>query len=160
MSLHCYSDAGFAGVGTKSQTGVYLLMGGSPVLWRSARQTTSALSTGEAELCAAALALQCAMGLRCLLEEALGHRPSLTIHLDNQSAITITNAGGTWRSRYYAVRGALLKELVEMGDIEVKYVSTDNMFADALAKLTDGAILAKLRDQMATPTSFDDKAET
>ena len=41
--LKAWSDAGFAGITSKSQTGILLMWGGSTILWRSSRQTVSAL---------------------------------------------------------------------------------------------------------------------
>ena len=55
-----YSDAGFGGIGTKSQTGCLIAWAGSTTLWRSGRQTTPAFSTCEAEVAAAALSWQIA----------------------------------------------------------------------------------------------------
>ena len=53
-----WSDAGYGGSGTKSQTGVLIAWGGAVVLWRSPRQSEAALSTCEAEVSAAALAFR------------------------------------------------------------------------------------------------------
>ena len=64
-----WSDAGFAGISTKSQSGLFAIWGGAPLLCRSSRQTVSALSTAEAELIAAALTWQIMERLKLLLEE-------------------------------------------------------------------------------------------
>ena len=56
--LRVWSDAGFAGADTKSQSGLVVTWGGSIIVWRSSRQTVSALSAAEAELNAASLAWQ------------------------------------------------------------------------------------------------------
>ena len=55
--LEMWSDAGFggSGAGTRSQSGLFMAWGRAPVLWRSSRQTVSALNTAEAELTAAAM---------------------------------------------------------------------------------------------------------
>ena len=57
-SLLGWSDAGFAGISTKSQSGMLMSWAGATSLWRSSRQTVSSVSTAEAELVAAALAWQ------------------------------------------------------------------------------------------------------
>ena len=62
-----YSDAGFAGADTKSQNGLVIMWAGSIITWRSSRAAVSALSTAEAELCAAALGWQVTKGIRYLL---------------------------------------------------------------------------------------------
>ena len=63
-SLVGWSDAGYAGMNTKSQSGYFLMWAGAPLLWRSSRQTVSALSTAEAELTSAALSWQIQEGVR------------------------------------------------------------------------------------------------
>ena len=64
-----FSDAGFGGIGTKSQKGCLIAWAGSTTLWRSGRQTTPALSPCEAEVAGAALSWQVAEGIPSLLEE-------------------------------------------------------------------------------------------
>ena len=66
--LVAWSDAGFAGTDTRSQSGLVISWGGSIITWRSSRQTVSCLNTAEAELNAASLAWQIVEGVRlCLL---------------------------------------------------------------------------------------------
>ena len=99
-----FSDAGFGGIGTKSQTGCLICWAGSTTLRRSGRQPTPAQSTREAEIAAAALSWQIAEGVRSLLEEwgvQLG-KPVLLI--DNQNALKVAAFGGSWRTRYVATR--------------------------------------------------------
>ena len=67
--LACWSDAGYGGEGTRAQSGVLIAWGGGVTVWRSSRQHTSALSTCEAEVAAAAVSFQAVDGLRCLLAE-------------------------------------------------------------------------------------------
>ena len=83
-----WSDAGYGGVGTKSQTGIMIVWARGVVLWRSSRQTTAALSTCEAELSAAALTFQILEGLRSLLEEWGIKITCPLLLVDNKSALT------------------------------------------------------------------------
>ena len=53
--LYIWTDAGYAGQDTRSQSGLVITWAGSVLVWRSSRQTVSALSTAEAELNAAAV---------------------------------------------------------------------------------------------------------
>ena len=62
--LLAWTDAGYAGQDTKSQSGLIISWGGSIFVWRSSRQTVSTLSTAEAELNAATLGWQIVEGLR------------------------------------------------------------------------------------------------
>ena len=87
--LEGWSDAGFAGISTKSQTGMVLLWGGSMLLWRSGRQAVLALSTAEAELIAASLSWAVAEGIKVLLEEWGFTFDKIHLNVDNLSLIHI-----------------------------------------------------------------------
>ena len=93
--LRVYSDAGFAGVDTHSQNGLVILWGGSILTWRSSKAALSALSTAEAELCAAALAWQVAEGIRYLLNTIGVHPKRLEVMIDNRAALTAATLGAT-----------------------------------------------------------------
>ena len=67
--LVAWTDAGFAGTDTKSQSGLVITWGDSIVVWRSSRQTVAAISTAEAELNAAATGWQIVECLRLLIRE-------------------------------------------------------------------------------------------
>jgi hypothetical protein len=67
--LIAWTDAGFAGTDTKSQSGLIVSWGGSIFVWRSTRQTVSALNTAEAELNAASLGWQIVAALRMLMSD-------------------------------------------------------------------------------------------
>ena len=108
-TLEAWSDAGFGGVGTRSQSGLFLSWAGAGVLWRSSRQTVSALNTAEAELTAAAMAWQVIEGFRMLLEEwgVCGSKAHLL--LDNVAALTIAENGasGELATSAFAVRASV-----------------------------------------------------
>merc|ERR1712218_37459 len=132
--LIAWSDASFAGFSTKSQTGVVIAWAGSVILWRSSRQTSSALSTCEAEVSAAATGWQVVEGLRALLQEWSCELDPPLLLVDNKSALRVAELGGTWRTRYFAVRAARLAEESGEGRVELRYCPTLDMMADALTK--------------------------
>ena len=144
--LICWSDAGYGGVGTKSQTGVIIAWAGGVVLWRSSRQPTAALSTCEAELSAAALAFQILEGLRSLLEEWGVKFKCPLLLVDNKSALTVAECGGTWRTRYFAVRAARLADENKTGNIELRHCPTADMAADNLTKMSSSTLLDNMRE--------------
>ena len=59
--LEVYSDAAFSGATLRNQSGVIIRWAGAIIMWRSGRQSVTALSTSEAELNAATLGYQLAM---------------------------------------------------------------------------------------------------
>ena len=147
--LYVWSDAGFAGISSKSQTGILVKWGDAIILWRSSRQTVSALCTAEAELIAAALAYQVVQGLRILLEEWGLQFEASVMKVDNTAAITIATHGGSWRTRYFAVRGNRINEEIQRKTIVLEHEPTKHMLADAMTKLGTADMLSNVRDAMA-----------
>ncbi len=133
--LTAWTDAGFAGQDTKSQNGLIVSWGGSIITWRSSRQTVSTLCTAEAELNGATLGWQIVEGLRLLIQDLGYILPSISVLVDNQAALTIAKCGATWRTRYFAVRGARLNEEHLAGSALLKHCPTKIMLADALTQV-------------------------
>ena len=68
---------------------------------------------------------------------------------DNQSTISlVTKGGGAPRNKHLRVRQNLVKQAVEMEQIEIVYVSTREMIADSLTKPLQGALLIVLNDKI------------
>ena len=144
--LTVWTDAGYGGVGTKAQTGVLISWDDAVVLARSSKQATPALSTCEAEVAAAATGYVCVAGLQCLLEEwGIVLQPPLLL-IDNKSAITVCGMGGTWRTRYFAVRAARIAYEHSLNNVELRYCKTDQMAADALTKAASSTVMDKMRE--------------
>ena len=146
--LTAWSDAGFAGISTKSQTGMLLMWGGAILLWRSSRQSVPALSTAEAELIAASMTWQVIQGVRILLEEWGCRFEYVRIKADNTAAITIATDGSNWRTRYFSVRGARLNHEILCGSLKLEHEPTLKMLADSLTKLGTGQMLLNTRNAM------------
>ena len=143
-----FSDAGFAGASTKSQSGLAIIWGGSLITWRSSRAALSALSTAEAELCAAALSWQVTEGVRYLLATLRVHPPHIEVLIDNAAALKAAMIGPGWRTRYFAVRA---KRLLEEGRCEraiLKHCPTKAMVAAALTKLATADVISILIEAM------------
>ena len=145
LQLVAYSDAGFGGVGTRAQTGVLVLWAGSPVLVRSSRQSVSALSTCEAEVNAAATAWICTEGIICLLEEwHINLKPPILL-VDNKSALTLMRLGGSWRTRYFAIRAVRIMEEISRHRLQLRFCPTGVMAADGLTKLATAQVMDDFR---------------
>ena len=130
-TLIAWSDAGYGGISTRSQSGIIVSWAGSVVLWRSSKQRTAAQSTCEAEVSAAALGFQIVEGLRAILEEWGVTLSTPLLLVDNKSALVLATCGGSWRTRYFAVRAARISEEVECGRLNLRYCRTDSSgFAD------------------------------
>jgi hypothetical protein len=82
-----------------------------------------ALSTAEAELQAMAVGMQLALAFQDYVLE-FGIKTTITIRGDNQAAIALVSNGGTWRSRYYMVKAAALRQAVKLGLIKLEFVKS------------------------------------
>lgn len=62
-------------------------------------------------------------------------KDTIKVYCDNQSAIELSkNAVFHKRSKHVDISFHFIRELVERGDIVVKYLRTDSMIADVLTK--------------------------
>ena len=133
-----FSDADYAAdLDTRrSTTGYVFMMSGGCVTWCSRRQATVSVSTTEAEFIAASEASKEAIWLRKLLSD-IGHEcvRSTTLYVDNQSAIKLVkNPSFHRRSKHIDVRYQYICEKQRSGEIETKYVKTNDQYADFLTK--------------------------
>lgn len=138
---HGYCDADWANSedDRRSVTGYIFLLQGGSISWNSRRQATVALSTTEAEYMALSTCVQEALWLRQFQEDfwpQLKNKP-LTIYSDNQSSIKLSGSDGYHsRTKHIDVRHHFVRDKVIGGLIEVQYIQTDQMVADALTKAT------------------------
>ena len=147
-----YCDADYAGDidDRKSVSGHTYLLGGGAISWNSKKQTTTALSSTEAEYTAISHATRQAIWLRNLLE-GLGYsqeKPTV-LYSDNQSAITLTrDAQFHARSKHFDVQNHFVREKVENGVIDIIYIPTDNNIADVFTKALPKAKHRKFRENL------------
>ena len=99
QDLAAWTDAGYAGPNTHSQSGLILVWGETIIVWRSSKQSVSALSTTEAELYGATLGWQIVEGLRRLISNFGIEIPKVRVFIDNKAALTIAMCGASWRTR-------------------------------------------------------------
>jgi transposase InsO family protein len=141
-SLEGWVDADWAGCHDtrRSTTGYVFKINGSAITWCSRRQQTVASSTVEAEYIATAEAAREAVWLRNLLKE-LGFKQvgPTTLHVDNQGAMRLaTNPSTHQRTKHIDIKHHLIRELIDRGTIELRYVATEKQQADLLTKALPG----------------------
>jgi hypothetical protein len=144
-----YTDSDWAGdrETRKSTTGYMFTMAGAAISWSSKRQQTIALSSTEAEYMAASSAAQEVMYLRALLLSLRHKQDGPTIlYQDNQGAIAIgKDFVSNRRTKHIDIKYHYIRERVEKGDIQLQYLSTEEMIADCLTKPVGKQILDRAK---------------
>nr|GFC19722.1 retrovirus-related Pol polyprotein from transposon TNT 1-94 [Tanacetum cinerariifolium] len=120
------------------ETGYVLVLNGGAVDWKSAKQSIFATSYVEDEYIAAFDASKEAVwvkkfisGLRVVptIEEPI------SIYCDNNGAIAIANESGITKvARHFRAKVHYLREIIELGDIKLEKVHTDDNLADPFTK--------------------------
>lgn len=139
-----YTDADWASDVDKrrSCTGFVFTMSGGAISWNSKRQDTVALSSTEAEYMALSSATQEAIWLKEFGKEldSTLEKQTIVIACDNQSAIKLAETDGfRARSKHIDVRHHHIRDRIENGTIEVRYLPTEEMVADSLTKAVTGS---------------------
>ncbi|XP_062533348.1 uncharacterized protein LOC134202336 [Armigeres subalbatus] len=135
--LAAFCDADWANkvVDRRSVTGYVFKVFGCTVACGTRKQPTISLSSTEAELIALCVAVCEGMWLKRLIEE-LGHNIStVPYYEDNQSTIKVVcEPKARSRLKHIDVKHRFVSDLVQQGQIEVRYVSTDHQEADIMTK--------------------------
>ncbi|KAJ0412135.1 hypothetical protein ATCC90586_004055 [Pythium insidiosum] len=149
IDIVTYSDANWGSdkATRRSTSGVLVMLAGGPVVYKSKRQQTVALSSAEAEYMALALATQEVVWLRFLLAEmGLEQHAPTSIYMDNKAAISIaTNHGYTARAKHIDLRAHFVRDHVENDNIKLEYVPSAGQVADYLTKAVPTPRLMELR---------------
>lgn len=139
LSLVCYSDADHAGCQDtmKSTSGFIVMINGSPVIWKSTKQTTVATSTCEAEFVAAAREV---LWVRNFLGElGLAFEPS-PLFVDNLGTVRLIQNDQTHAKnrhlniKLHDIRLINKKQHDQPKLIDVKFCPGETQVADILTK--------------------------
>lgn len=133
-----YSDASYAENPTdrKSTGGYVFLFNDGAISWRSVKQPIVALSSTEAEYIALTDSFKEAQWLQHLLQEVFSS-PQLptVIFEDNQSTIKLArNKAHSNRTKHIDVRYHYVREVIQRGQLILKYCPTESMTADIMTK--------------------------
>ena len=134
-----YSDASYISDPKtgRSRTGYIISFADGPISWNTKLQPTIALSSAEAEYMALT---DCSKELTYLtsLAQDLGEQFTLPVPLyaDNQPSIKVAKGSST-RMRHINVRYHYIRQCLEIGLVELHYISTQNQVADIMTKSLD-----------------------
>ena len=119
-------------------------------MWICTKQPVVALSTCEAELIAT-----CTIGCGVvwsmqILQELHFDQLTIEIGVDNKCSMRLLEQGtGSFkRAKHIKVRFFWLKDLIDEGEIILKYVPSEELVADMLTKATTGTKFKYLRDKL------------
>jgi hypothetical protein len=141
-----YIDAAFACyVDGKSQSGVSTMLGNTSVNEISRKQKIVTKDITEAELVALSDHVMEADLMTEFLKEQGIRMKTPIVYQDNASTVTlVTKGGGKPRTKYLRVRQMLVKQMIELKQIEVEFIRTGKMVADVLTKPLNGGPFHKL----------------
>jgi len=118
----------------KSTTGYVFYLSGGLISWSSKRQSTVALSSTEAEYMALTHTTKEAVWLRTLTELGF-EQVTTTLYEDNQSSIALAkNPVHHARTKHIDIQYHFIREKINSSDVELVYLPTEDMVADALTK--------------------------
>ena len=136
--LSLYTDASFA------PDRWVVMMAGSPLSWRSSRQTTVSISTAEAELGAVLEGGIALLGSAALLKDLEMDQMEKVIHVDSTSALAISEGSGSWRTRHLRVKAEWLSERLQTGEFSIQHCAGRVQLADLLTKVMTWARISEL----------------
>lgn len=138
LDLSGFVDADWAGdhATRKSTSGYVFILRGAAISWKSQQQSIVALSSMESEYVALCEATREAIWLRQLLED-LGVPQSgpTVLHEDNQSCIAFVHSQRiSKRTKHIGVREMFVKDSCDKKIVQLQYLCSEEMVADALTK--------------------------
>lgn len=138
LNLTAFTDADWANdtVDRKSYTGFVIKLGVNTINWESRKQRCVALSSTESEYLAISDVCKDLCFVKNFLIEILHNEPSIVVYNDNQSAHKLLEAKEYChkRTKHIDLRYHFVKDLIQNGFAEVKYLCTQEMLADVLTK--------------------------
>lgn len=133
-----YADSNFAGDAEdrKSVMGYCFFLNGAVVSWSSKKQRTVSTSTTEVEYIALGHAAREAVWIRQFINKMeLETVEGLTLHGNNEISIALTkNAESQHRTKHIDVQHHYIRELVNEGELTIKWVPSAEMLADGMTK--------------------------
>ncbi|MEQ4601614.1 MAG: reverse transcriptase domain-containing protein, partial [Pseudomonas amygdali] len=121
---------------SRSVNGYHINLGGAAIAWSSRRQRRCACSSTDAEYLGLGDCTRTIVGLRDFLSEIHCPQPGPTlVHGDNQGANALAkNPEHHQRSRHVRLSEHIVREHVSEGLVNIQYLPTNEMSADALTK--------------------------
>ncbi|GJS48528.1 retrovirus-related pol polyprotein from transposon TNT 1-94 [Tanacetum coccineum] len=137
MALTAYADADHAGCQDtrRSTSGSAQFLGDKLVSWSSKKQTSTSISSTEAEYIAMSGCCAQILWMRSQLSDYGFAYNRIPLYCDNKSAIALCcNNVQHSRSKHIDIRHHFIREQVEKGVVELYFVRTEYQLADIFTK--------------------------
>ncbi|GJW26021.1 retrotransposon protein, putative, ty1-copia subclass [Tanacetum coccineum] len=142
LKVSCYADASFQTDkdDTTSQIGYMFILNGGAVYWKSAKQSTNAISSIKVEYIATAEASIEAVWMRKFINGLGDVIPSnkrpIEMLYDNEHALAIASDPRILKgARYFQRKYHYIREVIQEGKFILKKVHTDDIAANPFTKL-------------------------
>ena len=142
------SDFGNDTTHRKSVTGINIKIAGGSVHYKTRFQSTTALSSTEAEFTAACDAAKSILYVRSILSDlGIAQEHATTLYEDNQGALLMANSGQpTKRTRHMDIKYFALQDWVDQDLITLKRIDTSDNEADTLTKCVGRTLFYRHND--------------
>jgi hypothetical protein len=147
--LSSYIDASLgAHADGKGQSGLFSTLGKGSAMSKSSKQKINAKSAHETEIIALSDYINKIVWCRLMIAEQGFEIGPAVIYQDNKGVLEVCKRGqnGNSRTKHIALRYNLVRDLVERGEVVLKYCPTKLMVADILTKPLQGKLFRDLRD--------------
>jgi len=156
MKLEIYVDASYGSHSDRrSHSGTVMTLGGMPFLVKSSRQKQISKSSCEAEIVCLSDASGWIVWAHQWLTEQGYEVPPAIVWEDNQSVIKLITKGkpASDASRHFEIRYFYIKELIDMGRVDLRYLKSEENTGDLLSKGTSNEVFHKLSEKLMTSAS-------
>lgn len=132
----------------KSTTGYCFMVCGKIVQWRSCKQSIVAMSSCEAEYISLSEAIKEGRYIRSLCKFFNLNIENYIMYEDNQSVIAVASNTETRRGKSIDIKFHSIREAVKMGEVQLKYIRSQDNIADILTKPLGTTAFDSIRRKM------------
>ena len=157
FSMKGYYDSDWASCpdSRKSVSGFIVLLGGSPISWKSKKQETISLSSAEAEYRSLRKVVgQLVCLSRLLTKFGVPYPKPILVFCESQSALHIAkNPIFHERTKHIEVDYHFVRYVLQQGLISLHHIATKDQLADILKKALTGIKHSSILDKLAVLSS-------